>query len=69
MASALPTNPSLDRLREEARKLQRGAGWRTGRLRPLRLLARHGVDVSGVDVTVLSFPEDPNSRDEQGALG
>ena len=26
MASTLPTNPSLDKLRDEARKLQRGNG-------------------------------------------
>jgi ankyrin repeat protein len=33
----------------------------------LDLLARHGVDVSGVDLQLPSTPEDPNARDEQGA--
>lgn len=33
----------------------------------LDLLARHGVDVSGVEVVVPSVPDDVNSRDEQGA--
>ncbi|MCW2687247.1 MAG: hypothetical protein JWR37_2137 [Mycobacterium sp.] len=33
----------------------------------LDLLARHGVDVSGVELVVPSFPDDPNTRDEQGA--
>lgn len=33
----------------------------------LDLLARHGIDVSGVDVVVPAFPDDPNARDDQGA--
>jgi hypothetical protein len=33
----------------------------------LGLLARHGVDVSGVEVVVPSFPGDPNARDQHGA--
>lgn len=33
----------------------------------LDLLARHGIDVSGVDVTVPVFPDDPNARDDEDA--
>jgi hypothetical protein len=33
----------------------------------LDLLARHGIDVSGVRVVVPAFPDDPNVRDDQGA--
>ena len=33
----------------------------------LDLLARHGIDVSGVEVVVPSVPDDVNGRDEQGA--
>jgi Ankyrin repeats (many copies) len=33
----------------------------------LNLLARHGVDVSGVEVVMPSLPADPNSRDDEGA--
>jgi Ankyrin repeats (3 copies) len=33
----------------------------------LSLLARHGVDVSGVELVVPSTPDDPNTRDENGA--
>jgi hypothetical protein len=33
----------------------------------LDLLARHGIDVSGVEVVVPSVQDDPNGRDEQGA--
>jgi hypothetical protein len=33
----------------------------------LDLLARHGVDVSGVELVVPSVPDDPNARDDQGA--
>jgi Ankyrin repeats (many copies) len=33
----------------------------------LDLLARHGIDVSGVELAVASPPADPNARDEQGA--
>ena len=33
----------------------------------LDLLARHGIDVSGVRVVVPAFPDDPNARDDQGA--
>ena len=33
----------------------------------LDLLARHGIDVSGVEVVAPSIPDDVNGRDEQGA--
>jgi hypothetical protein len=33
----------------------------------LGLLARHGVDVSGVELVVPSMPDNPNTRDENGA--
>lgn len=33
----------------------------------LDLLARHGIDVSGIEPIVPSTPDDPNTRDEQGA--
>jgi hypothetical protein len=33
----------------------------------LDLLARHGIDISGVDVSVPGFPDDPNARDDDGA--
>ncbi|NMD57195.1 MULTISPECIES: ankyrin repeat domain-containing protein [Tsukamurella] len=33
----------------------------------LHLLAEHGIDVSGVTVTVPTLPDDPNARDEAGA--
>jgi hypothetical protein len=33
----------------------------------LDLLARHDVDVSGVDVVVPALPDDPNTRDDDGA--
>jgi ankyrin repeat protein len=33
----------------------------------LGLLARHGVDVSGVELVVPAVPDDPNARDDQGA--
>ncbi|MGV0674593.1 MULTISPECIES: ankyrin repeat domain-containing protein [Mycolicibacterium] len=33
----------------------------------LELLARHGIDVSGVEVALPVFPEDPDALDEQGA--
>ncbi len=33
----------------------------------LDLLARHGIDVSGFDVVVPVFPDDPNARDDEGA--
>lgn len=36
----------------------------TGRL---DLLARHGIDVSGVDVVAPVFPDDPNALDDEGA--
>lgn len=39
MASTLPDNPSLDRLRAEARALQRGA--RSGDLRAIEIVGRH----------------------------
>ncbi|WP_273733874.1 ankyrin repeat domain-containing protein [Mycolicibacterium septicum] len=48
---------------------RRQVGWAaehgfTGRL---DLLARHGIDVSGVDVVAPVFPDDPNALDEEGA--
>lgn len=48
---------------------RRQVGWAaehgfTGRL---ELLARHGIDVSGVDVVAPVFPEDPNALDDEGA--
>ncbi|MFV8048164.1 ankyrin repeat domain-containing protein [Mycobacterium sp. 48b] len=33
----------------------------------LDLLARHGIDVAGVDVIAPVFPEDPNTLDDEGA--
>lgn len=36
----------------------------TGRL---DLLARHGIDVAGVDVVAPLFPDDPNALDDEGA--
>jgi hypothetical protein len=33
----------------------------------LALLARHGIDVSGVELVARAFPEDPNARDDEGA--
>ncbi len=33
----------------------------------LELLARHGIDISGADVKVPTFPDDPNARDDEGA--
>lgn len=36
----------------------------TGRL---DLLARHGIDVAGVDVVAPVFPDDPNALDDEGA--
>jgi hypothetical protein len=33
----------------------------------LDLLARHGIDVSGIELTVASVPADPSARDGQGA--
>ncbi|TGD85551.1 ankyrin repeat domain-containing protein [Mycolicibacterium sp. CH28] len=33
----------------------------------LDLLARHGVDVSGAELTIASIPDDPNIRDDDGA--
>lgn len=48
---------------------RRQVGWAaehgfTGRL---ELLARHGIDVSGVDVVAPVFPDDPNALDDEGA--
>lgn len=48
---------------------RRQVGWAaehgfTGRL---DLLARHGIDVSGVDVVAPVFPDDPNALDDEGA--
>ncbi|OBJ46057.1 hypothetical protein A5630_12665 [Mycolicibacterium mucogenicum] len=33
----------------------------------LDLLARHGIDVSGVELVTQTFPDDPNARDDEGA--
>lgn len=33
----------------------------------LALLKRHRIDVSGVDLVPLAFPDDPNVRDAEGA--
>lgn len=33
----------------------------------LDLLARHGIDVSGADVVIPVFPDDPNAFDDEGA--
>jgi len=33
----------------------------------LDLLARHGIDVSGVELVAPTFPDDPNARDDEGA--
>ncbi|WP_020103393.1 ankyrin repeat domain-containing protein [Mycobacterium sp. 360MFTsu5.1] len=33
----------------------------------LDLLARHGIDVSGVELVTQTFPGDPNARDDEGA--
>lgn len=33
----------------------------------LDLLARHGVDVSGIEVVIPVLPDDPDTRDEEGA--
>lgn len=48
---------------------QRQVSWAAehGFAERLELLARHGVDVSGVDVAGPVFPEDPNTRDDDGA--
>ncbi|MDT5085247.1 MAG: hypothetical protein QOH54_2537 [Mycobacterium sp.] len=48
---------------------QRQVGWAAehGFADRLDLLARHGVDVSGVELVVSSIPDDPNTCDEHGA--
>lgn len=48
---------------------QRQVDWAAGHgfADRLDLLARHGINVSGVEVVVPSVPDDVNSRDEQGA--
>jgi ankyrin repeat protein len=33
----------------------------------LDLLSRHGIDVSGAELVVPAFPDDPNARDDEGA--
>ncbi|ORA31437.1 ankyrin repeat domain-containing protein [Mycobacterium aquaticum] len=38
-----------------------------GFTRRLELLARNGIDTSGVDVIIPSFPDDPNARDDEDA--
>ncbi|OCB14372.1 hypothetical protein A5717_09410 [Mycolicibacterium porcinum] len=48
---------------------RRQVGWAAehGFTDRLDLLARHGIDVAGVEVTVPAFPDDPNALDEEGA--
>ena len=48
---------------------QRQVDWAAGHgfADRLDLLARHGIDVSGVEIIVRSIPDDPNGRDERGA--
>ena len=48
---------------------QRQVDWAAGHgfADRLDLLARHGIDVSGVEITVRSVADDPNGRDERGA--
>ncbi|MBJ8337444.1 ankyrin repeat domain-containing protein [Antrihabitans sp. YC3-6] len=53
--------------REQMWKRQRDWAAAHGFTDRLELLARHGVDVAGVEVVVPSIPDDPNNRDEQGA--
>lgn len=52
-----------------AQMWQRQISWAAehGFTERLDLLARHGVDVSGVDVVVPALPDDPNTRDDDGA--
>jgi hypothetical protein len=48
---------------------QRQIGWAAehGFTHRLDLLARHGIDISGVEPVVSAFPDDPNARDDEGA--
>ncbi|CRZ17044.1 ankyrin repeat domain-containing protein [Mycolicibacterium neworleansense] len=48
---------------------RRQVGWAAehGFTDRLELLARHGIDVSGVDVVAPVFPDDPNALDDEGA--
>jgi hypothetical protein len=48
---------------------QRQINWaaKHGFTERLALLAHHGIDVSGVDVTVPAIPHDPNARDDEDA--
>lgn len=52
-----------------AQMWQRQISWAAehGFTERLDLLARHGVDVSGVDIVVPALPDDPNTRDDDGA--
>lgn len=52
-----------------AQMWQRQISWAAehGFTERLDLLARHGVDVSGVDVVVPALPDNPNTRDDDGA--
>jgi hypothetical protein len=52
-----------------AQMWQRQVRWAAeqGFVERLDLLARHGVDVSGVDVVLPVTPDDPNTRDGDGA--
>lgn len=53
--------------REQMWRVQVAWAAEHGFARRLALLARHGVDVSGVELVVQTIPEDPNARDEHGA--
>lgn len=48
---------------------RRQVGWAAehGFTDRLDLLARHGIDVSGVDVVIPVLPDDPNALDDEGA--
>jgi hypothetical protein len=58
-----------DAMETRAQMWQRQIAWAAehGFADRLNLLARHGIDVSGIEIAPLSAPDDPNVRDEQGA--
>lgn len=60
LGEAIPTRDEMWRLQVD---------WAAGHgfSARLDLLARHGIDVSGVEVVIPSLPDDPNERDEHGA--
>jgi hypothetical protein len=60
LGEAMETRPQMWR-RQLEWAAEHGFGAR------LDLLARHGIDVSGVDLAPPSMPEDVNARDESGA--